>query len=233
MLIAARSSFLACRHGWKNPYVTDGLLAMWDSIWNAGCGKHDPGAGTWKDLAGNSDINLANANVYSAYVSIPRNKTISITVPGFDSATCSIEILTSAFNVSRSVVLLNNSSAQRYISCRDSSSTTSSRIIINMPYSSGSQNTYNFGSTGYYDFTRPHLFSMCGRYATSGASRGFYVDGQAIGYSNYGGSTKTAQQTATLGGEQNVRCVRVYSRTITAAEIAANLAIDKERYGLP
>lgn len=36
-----------------NPYITDGLIAMWDAEWNAGIGVHDPTAIIWKDLSGN------------------------------------------------------------------------------------------------------------------------------------------------------------------------------------
>lgn len=40
---------------WTNPYVTDGLIAMWDGEWNAGPGIHDPQASVWKDLIGDCD----------------------------------------------------------------------------------------------------------------------------------------------------------------------------------
>ena len=36
----------------ENPYITDGLIAHWDGIWNTGIGLHDPDATVWKDLAG-------------------------------------------------------------------------------------------------------------------------------------------------------------------------------------
>ena len=39
--------------GWTNPYITDGLVAMWDGEWNIGGGKHDDNATVWVDLAGN------------------------------------------------------------------------------------------------------------------------------------------------------------------------------------
>ena len=38
---------------WMNPYITDGLIAMWDGEWNAGPGKHDPNATIWIDISGN------------------------------------------------------------------------------------------------------------------------------------------------------------------------------------
>lgn len=40
--------------GWKNPYVTDGLVAMWDGEWNAGPGVHDNTITEWYDLTGNN-----------------------------------------------------------------------------------------------------------------------------------------------------------------------------------
>ena len=43
---------------WSNPYVTDGLIAMWDGEWNVGPGKHNPNATTWKDLAGSCNLDV-------------------------------------------------------------------------------------------------------------------------------------------------------------------------------
>ena len=37
MLVAHRNGMAV----WTNPYVTDGLVAMWDGEWNAGGGVHD------------------------------------------------------------------------------------------------------------------------------------------------------------------------------------------------
>lgn len=57
MLLAARASFAISRaRRWTNPYVTDGLIAMWDAIWNAGPDVHDPNATTWKNLVENSSF---------------------------------------------------------------------------------------------------------------------------------------------------------------------------------
>lgn len=39
---------------WSNPYVTDGLIAMWDGEWNAGGGVHDNTITEWFDLTGNN-----------------------------------------------------------------------------------------------------------------------------------------------------------------------------------
>ena len=52
-MIAARQIFD------DNPYVTDGLVAMWDAEWNTGFLKHDPASIVWKDLVGSSDMTAA------------------------------------------------------------------------------------------------------------------------------------------------------------------------------
>ena len=41
MMIGARTAAWAKSGGWVNPYVTDGLVAMWDGEWNAGGGVHE------------------------------------------------------------------------------------------------------------------------------------------------------------------------------------------------
>lgn len=56
MLINMRNGLMAGR-GWKNPYVTDGLVAMWDGEWNAGREKHSSTVGM-KNLAGDDEIVL-------------------------------------------------------------------------------------------------------------------------------------------------------------------------------
>ena len=47
----------------SDEYISDGLVARWDGIDNAGTGTHDPTATVWKDLAGNIDLTLAGESV--------------------------------------------------------------------------------------------------------------------------------------------------------------------------
>ena len=49
----------------KNPYVTKGLVAMWDGEWNAGLGMHDAKAAKWKDIIGKSDCDPIGAPKFS------------------------------------------------------------------------------------------------------------------------------------------------------------------------
>ena len=52
MMLGARTGVWTKSGSWKNPYVTDGLVAMWDGEWNAGGGIHDSNTKVWKDLTG-------------------------------------------------------------------------------------------------------------------------------------------------------------------------------------
>lgn len=47
------TSFIQQEEAIPNPYITSGLVAMWDGEWNAAVGVHDPNATIWKDLSGN------------------------------------------------------------------------------------------------------------------------------------------------------------------------------------
>ena len=60
-MIGARNAMLSGGGGWTNPYVTDGLLRMWDGEWNVGGGVHDENAIGWLDLVNNE---LGEYNVY-------------------------------------------------------------------------------------------------------------------------------------------------------------------------
>lgn len=66
MLLGARQFFeRRGGGGWQNPYVTDGLVAMWDGEWNAGGGVHDSTITDWVDLTGNGKSFHADAPIWS------------------------------------------------------------------------------------------------------------------------------------------------------------------------
>ena len=73
------------KRGWKNPYITDGLVAMWDCEWNAGGGVHDDTATTWVDLTGNGlDATIVDGVFSDRGFSTTRNpnkEVIGATIP--------------------------------------------------------------------------------------------------------------------------------------------------------
>ena len=56
MMIASRNGMVVSGGGgaWTNPYVTDGLIGLWDGEWNVAGGRHDGSATTWVDISGNN-----------------------------------------------------------------------------------------------------------------------------------------------------------------------------------
>ena len=61
MMLGARTGAWAKSGGWTNPYVTDGLVAMWDGEWNVAGGVHENGT-KWVDLVGGLVAKTNNRN---------------------------------------------------------------------------------------------------------------------------------------------------------------------------
>jgi hypothetical protein len=249
-MIAARQIFLGCGAGgggWKNPYITDGLIAMWDGEWNAGGGVHDPNATTWVDLSGNGNDAIPNA-IY------PRFDNNSLVFTGLSNCFWTVT------NPSSS--LANISQSRNYELTLESAYNFSvvgqNAGIINLS-TSATQRGYSlrfYSSKLYATFSGPQYGpygSLSGSFAMSGKDDGvagsykrvvvdLYIDGASVD------STHTAQDTfgavnsrvwlGNTGANDGVLIghlytSRIYNRILTAAEIAANHAIDKARLNLP
>ena len=52
----------------ENPYITDGLISMFDAEWNVGLGRHEETPTEWKDLAGNITLSNIPSRFESNYV---------------------------------------------------------------------------------------------------------------------------------------------------------------------
>jgi len=206
-----------------NSYVKDGLVAMWDGTENAGWGTHDSNATTWKDLIGTNDLvcgdpfdsNSLVANKHSTY----RSNT-SLTTDGILQA----------------------------------------EICLNWPSPITGALVASFrGNTRIFAYAIP---SRCGICVASGETGyGTWPSGQHTFSVSYSGSQSTglaidsiprARSSGTdgwqtTGGIQlvrnsyssesqsldgNIYSVRLYSRALTAEEIAWNCEIDKRRFNL-
>lgn len=240
MLLAARASFAIPRaRRWTNPYVTDGLIAMWDGEWNAGPGVHDPNATTWKDLVGGVE---AYASTSSAKFLFAQNV-----------CRCDLSSINSSFGVLVAYLLGDVGLSVRQIDVVYSSSSSSSCAPLCLSGISSRQflcaNVGGLiGQVGYSQFgatnvsvTQLHAYSvvLTGGWPIMSAA---FADGQSLDISGY----KTAitqyqpysQGRIFLGYKNNqnnvldLANVRLYSRALTAAEIATNNAIDKARFNL-
>lgn len=233
-MIAARQIFLGCGAGgggWVNPYVTDGLVAMWDGEWNAGGGVHDANATVWKDLVGTTDITLSRTTVGDDYIYFPKGSNNGYGTADFPTSYGAIEIV-----LSKSINY-NNSA---YECCIISIGSVYSGLGICAPKDDVTD-TYDAGEAPYITIQDGELFSVSlnksGVATTEIAKNG--VIG-SVGIKTKGSRYSIGSQCLNGGAsgglrssEMYIKSIRIYSRTLTAAEIAANYVVDKARFNLP
>lgn len=231
---AARQIFLGRCATAKAPtardYVHDGLIAMWDGIENAGYGQHNASASAWKDLVGNNDLTIVSGAQTITSNSVVFNDTaLGGKLANEISNVVAIEFCGMITrNAASAVFVPNRTGTGGYASgfyCFAS-------WYLNNSFGSGNRkNGFSVGAnnpfTVYSDYTTSEsdfaAKALNGVVASAGGARDYYsVFGNNVGFayrSNY-----------PFGGV--VYNLRIYSRSLTAAEIASNNAIDKERFGL-
>lgn len=215
---------------WENPYITDGLVAMWDGEWNVEGGVHDPNATRWVNLIGEV------VNVYPFFAAnLPSGWQInnnSMYVNGSYTLTASSKIKM----VSCEVVF-----------CGEDNLTQKNKGFFNFV---GSGHT-----TGYLGLTLNSDLSLIGnlsgRYRIDGTKTNQVsfgiADGNSSSYFFINGN-----RASSIGGAFNwgsglglgisrrtdypftgyIYCIRVYNRALTEEEILLNYSIDKERFGI-
>ena len=234
--VAAKQNAANGASGWENPYVTDGLVAMWDGEWNAGGGVHDAAAPVWKDLIGNRDATLAGDISWGAnYVHRGATSATTITLPDIE--------IKPGFAIDYCMALINNGDGN----FRDFATTSGLRMEIVRMTNGSLQRYYRNSKDGYVSRSGPTPFGL-----STDAQRiliGFDSDG---GYGAYNGGSVSYDQTentilkdygtiqslavgkyGTLYENAKYHRICIYNRALTAAEIAHNYAIDKERFNLP
>lgn len=229
MLLGARQFFAARKvaPAWQNPYVTDGLVAMWDGEWNAGGGVHDANATVWKDLSGNGyDLTLQNGAHFDDWSLVTANRNrvsalLSDKIPYQSIEVCAF--FDSSRNSSALICFGNATDNQIMLTAQPDTMQTYNgnyQLEISPPSNprntwagthSGSNHTaYVGGQVAVGTFTNNTWHARSGNFGLSGSSD--YSSWNFVG---------------------NYYCIRLYSRALTAAEIAANYAVDKARFNLP
>lgn len=220
--MAARTAVLATSGGFVNPYVTNGLIAMWDGIENAGWGVHDQSATTWIDLSGNGndiDVDLTQSSWEDGFLNVTG------TTCTRDEEITNIATLEVLFRDSRTSSYPNNNGPFFVLGemkgpcclwyghiaggAKSTLTAISSNLAKNKNILASRSYTYNPAS--------------------------YYVNGEPMGL--YYPPTTLADavgcKAMAVGGSSiEIYHVRAYSRALTAEQIAANYAIDKERFGL-
>ena len=231
MLINLRNALMAGKR-WKNPYITNGLVAMWDGEWNAGGDKHNDAATSIKDIVGSCDLSILDTttiggnyfmpasiqNVANLLSSVPLPTTIraiEMTVADAEGGVNNFGIMTIAQSyrgVCKFAAWIGCGSRGSYLMRQQS--VNSGIVVWSINYNNDNNNTdVSFCKNGE---------------AVSGASTNWSNTAMADGTD----SDKLVRVRAPYA-DCKIFSIRLYSRALTADEIAANYAIDKARFGLP
>lgn len=228
MLLGARQFFE--RRGAPTPsvptardYVQNGLIAMWDGIENAGWGVHDPNATTWKDLIGSNDLEIYG-NVLSNCIS---NIGLSQSAAGASFKIDGVSTIEACHEY--------QGGSTPYGIIVNTGGVSTSRIGLVHYGAANAFQTYSNIFWAYPEIGNQHAITLCGTTAKC------YVNGNELQPVTHSADAWNNGSVTIIGGRisggyrlfANYFCVRFYSRDLTAAEIAANCAIDKVRFNLP
>lgn len=226
-------------------YVQHGLVAMWDGIENAGWGVHDASATSWLDLIGNKQMptTLSSLSWYSN--ALVRTGVDGLTYDtGLDFSDALSE-RTFEFVISYDADYTDTSSNFFVARFNDLGTWLSfwnrTKFGISL-YAGGETNETPFeqpsfkGSVSLVGSSTPYAINPTQRHYAYYYANGTYFRDGAFG----GGSSSSAIMELFAAARNwpssntiKMHAIRIYSRALTAAEIARNCRIDKLRFNLP
>ena len=235
-LIAARAALTGGAKLSAKSYVKNGLVAMWDGIENAGWGVHDAAATVWKDLIGSCDgtgYNVSWDDNCAIFNGTSSRIDLASRAP-FLSSDLQADFVISLSTPYQASTVFNAGGYGGYARCATIS--TSAQKIVTSTSGNSSQVPRNLWAIS----LQGRAFSIAYNSSDSVAA---FEDGVASSKSGTG-AVDDNSSVAHLGARQTsagygqyfrgrIYCLRLYSRALTAAEIAANYAIDKARFNLP
>ena len=225
-------------------YVQDGLVAMWDGIENAGWGQHADNPDVFVDLLGNDSIGKYGNSVSSVYPTwfsedalcarpYLNGQRSSVLYDALVGGNVTVELVATRESLSGSTVGFPAiMTANNWLNF---AGFIGARLLV-----------YNRGAAQYVDGfpdTAPYSFSMTLSVDGDGVMY-VYKDGIYFATVNPGAASRPSNSNFSIGLNLNLvnnssyyalltHCVRIYSRSLTAAAVSANSAIDKVRFNLP
>ena len=228
--------------GWTNPYITDGLVAMWDGEWNAGGGKHDANSTVWKDLSGNGyDLTLGKGT-------FTENGMMWNTVGSDNAAFGDFDVPVTNTNMTIEAVhhfdkyATLGGSYRKLISLNREHPWASVFIYGTKNYITRGKSYYGINPDGNLDIAFSIVLPDDVDANQWTSFKKGYLNGApatAVGTGNYGEPDASHVVVGDLNSSNIpaasyiTRCIRVYDHQLTDSEIAANYAIDKVRFNLP
>ena len=241
------------------PYVTEGLIAMWDGEWNAGLGEHDNTTTTWKDLIGDNDLSYLytliaerrywlNNGFYQwesgslYWRAIPSTLLVSILKDG----------LPFTVEVVAMVNAIPSSANSSLINIADGAQSTGMCISYNgTSFMSGCKDSWG-GQTGIaiakstWDYIGLPFY---GGIVMNGAGKNGLIFFKTLNGEVSASSSAIVQNQLTINltkmvigayawsaiSSRNHRgvmyCIRIYNRALSDDELDFNYLVDKERFG--
>ena len=237
MLIAHRNGMLVGGVYTAKSYVQDGLIAMWDGIENVGFGQHSNSTTTWVDLSGhNRDAALSGTYSWLDdcwHVESATNRGLAQWNALNLGSSQTIEIVIHPYTTYNPY----DYSYGRIISEAQPVPSPCVALGFNAPYMYG----YGLDSAGpaiqgFMTFAK-HSHQII---HPSGGPMAYHIDNNLVWTKE---TTQDSTGTTigcfannlsyTRGIDADYFAVRLYSRALTADEIAANYAVDKARFNLP
>lgn len=218
--------------GWLNPYVTDGLIGFWDGEWNVAGGQHDGSATTWVDISGN-DRDAVLSGTYSWGANYWHVESVS----GRGLATWPAQDLGNDQTIEFVIDPIAYGGYGRIIGEGISvASPVVTTISSSMLYMYGFGVDTAFSVTG-YDNREKHLHQIV---HPSGGPMYYYIDGSLKWTNTNATGTSTGATNGYFanrgdygrGIDADYFTMRRYNRVLTGAELAANYAVDKQRFNL-
>ena len=226
--------------GWTNPYITDGLVAMYDGEWNAGYGVHDDSFVGMTNLVTGDRTTLTGSVVLGdKYIETPYQRQGVL-----DDQTLNKSLISGDYTIEVSLNLIRPTTG--YTSCiwlfggRGFFTVANQRIIFSTP----SSVAFSDNSQTWLPSNRNTTYCIRGIWTSSNFNdydifsdgvnhnhrlRVWYnelrtdVDGIRLG--NYSTDPDDTSQVKYYS-------VRLYDRKLTDNEIAANYAVDSQRFGV-
>ena len=228
----------------ENTYVTDGLVAMWDGIWNTGFNNHDQNATTWIDLIGNNVVTTTSTTAPttldngfrfngSQYFTVTPDENIKSVGTNQHDITVEIGFNANPQSKENQGLLGFGTSSQRNIWMFFGNPPTSTSSTLNAQLQNSSSLRLWYRNGVFPNGTKHHVV-----FSSSSTTMSGWLDGIKVS------STRTIGKQTSLGQSfigrisnynnfyGDIYFIRIYNRALTEDEIAANYAIDKQRFNI-
>ena len=236
----------------KNPYVTDGLIAMYDGEWNAGIGLHNPHTPIWADISGNGyDLTInGNRAAWSSnalFRTASERKDYSWTNYMAYRTTSIPECQSYECVFLRQNYTDDGADGECIVNPFPTAWQTTVLRVFNNRVSAGRNRPSSMGAP-YVPIENGVIFSASAAFSGSGSTKyptrlavnGMpFSAGQTVNSSTYVrtsgftvGENQWGSKTTKFTFWGSIFCIRVYNRVITEEEMEYNLSVDAERFGI-